>query len=69
MLHLVHYYLHVMSQCVTHSILPDNFKGYSTDVRKKYAKSVKSGDKNKNEEDRHNLIDFHMIDSGISLKS
>ena len=50
-------------------VLLDNFKGHSTDIVKNYIKSFKSGDDTDNDEDRYNLIDFHIIGSRITSKS
>ena len=42
-------------------MLVDNFKGYSTNIVKEYVKSFKSGDETDGNEDRYELIDFHII--------
>ena len=49
--------------------LLDDFKGHSTDVVKNYVKSFKSGDDTNDDEDRYDLIDFHIMGGGITPKS
>ena len=51
------------------SILLDDFKEHSTDVVKNYVKSFKSRDDTDNDEDRYDLINFHIMGSGIIPKS
>ena len=50
-------------------VLVDDFKGHSMDIAKNYVQSFKSGDENDDEEDRYNLIDFHIMGGGITPKS
>ena len=46
----------------------DDFKGHSTDVVKEYVKSFKSGDDSDDEEDRYDLIGFHIMGGSITPK-
>ena len=50
-------------------VLVDDFKGHSTDVVKEYVKSFKSGDETDDDEDRYELIDFHIMGGGITPKA
>ena len=50
-------------------VLVDDFNGHSADVVKNYAKSFKIGDDADDDEDRHELIDLHIMGSGITPKS
>ena len=50
-------------------VLADDFKGHSTDIVKDYVNSFKSGDDADDEEDRYELIDFHIMGGGIRPKS
>ena len=43
----------------------DTVYGY----REKLCSKLKSGDENDDDEDRHNLIDFHIMGGGITPKS
>ena len=47
----------------------DDFKGHSTDIVKEYVKSFKSGDELDDDEDRYELIDFHIMGGGITPKA
>ena len=50
-------------------VLVDDFKGHSIDPVTDCVKSFKSGDWLDDEEDRHGLVDFHMMAGGITPKS
>ena len=50
-------------------VLVDDFKGHSTYIVKDYVKRFKSSDDADDEEDRYELIDFHIMGGGIKSKS
>ena len=50
-------------------MLVDDFKGHSTDVVKECVKRFKSGDDADDEEDRCELIDFHIMGGGMTPKA
>ena len=51
------------------TLLFDDFKSHSTNEVKEYVKSHKSGTCDDNDEDRHDLVDVHMLSGGITPKS
>ena len=50
-------------------VFADDFSGHSTDVVKNCVKSTKIGGDDDDDEDRYELIDFHIVGSGITPKS
>ena len=50
-------------------VFADDFSGHSTDVVKNCVKSTKIGGDDDDDEDRYELIDFHIMGSGITPKS
>ena len=53
---------------VHEGILFDYFKGHNTDATKDSIECIKSGDGYDEDEDRHELVDFHIIGGRVTLK-
>ena len=51
------------------ALLFDDFKSHSTNEVKECVKSHKSGACDDNDEDRHDLVDVHMLSGGITPKA
>ena len=49
-------------------ILLEDFKSHSTPETKEHVKSFKSGAREDDDEDRHELVDSHMMSGGIAPK-